>query len=413
MRFRWLIACVFFLIGLIAYMDRANISVVASFMMEEFSIDKTQFGLLNSAFFIAYAAAQIPSGILIQKFGNKFMTIFALILWSIFTILTPLAGTFMLLLVVRFLFGLGEAPIYPSNAAFNNNWFGKQEKARAASFLLAGSYFGPVIAPFISVWLVQNYGWHSVFYVFGVIGILIAIIYWFISSSKPEDNKFISKEELAYIQSERFVDNIKKTPWKVFLKNKEFYALGIAYFFCVYMTGMFMTWLPTFLLEAKGLDLKAMGFYAGAPWLAICIFVALGGGISDKILKISNSFKKARTYLAVAGFLIFDICLFLVIYVENTMLSILFLSLGFGFLGLPVVVSWAVAADKGRSQAAAVSSWMNLWGNVGSAFSPILVGWMAQKYGWNIAILFNIIPVTLAMIAYLFVKPDNALTQEN
>ena len=151
MRFRWLIAFVFFLIGLIAYMDRANISVVASFMMQEFNIDKTQFGLLNSAFFIAYAAAQIPSGILIQKFGNKFMTIFALILWSIFTILTPLAGTFMLLLVVRFLFGLGEAPIYPSNAAFNNNWFGKKEKARAASFLLAGSYFGPVIAPFISV----------------------------------------------------------------------------------------------------------------------------------------------------------------------------------------------------------------------------------------------------------------------
>ncbi|RTI90056.1 hypothetical protein C3I03_06595 [Campylobacter jejuni] len=139
MQVRWLLAWVFFLIGLIAYMDRTNISMVASFMMESFNINKTEFGLLNSLFFIAYALAQIPSGALIQKFGNKTMTIISLMLWSCFTILTPLAGTFFILCIVRFLFGLGEAPIYPSNAAFNNNWFGKKEKARAASFLLTGS----------------------------------------------------------------------------------------------------------------------------------------------------------------------------------------------------------------------------------------------------------------------------------
>lgn len=410
MKLRWILAFVFFLIGLIAYMDRANISVVASFMMDEFGISKTEFGLLNSIFFLAYALAQLPSGVLIQKFGNKAMTIFSLVFWSFFTILTPLAGTFLMLCFVRFFFGFAEAPMYPSNAAFNNNWFAKSEKARAASFLLAGSYFGPVIAPFASVYLVERFGWESVFYVFGGIGILIALLFYFLSTSKPEDHKFIKKEELEFIQKERFITQNSKIPWKKFLKNKEFYALAIAYFFSIYITGLFIVWLPNFLQEAKGLNLKELGFGASLPWLMICLFVAFGGYLSDKILKLSEDFVKARTYLAILGFLMFDIFIFLVVFLaNNVILSIIFLSLGFGFLGLSVVISWAVAADKGRNQAAAVSAWMNLWGNLGSALSPVVMGFMVQHWGWNVAIFFNIIPASIALIAYLFIKPQNAL----
>ncbi|RTJ69143.1 MFS transporter [Campylobacter jejuni] len=409
MQVRWLLAWVFFLIGLIAYMDRTNISMVASFMMESFNINKTEFGLLNSLFFIAYALAQIPSGALIQKFGNKTMTIISLMLWSCFTILTPPAGTFFILCIVRFLFGLGEAPIYPSNAAFNNNWFGKKEKARAASFLLTGSYFGPVIAPFVCVWLIEHYGWHSVFYVFGFIGLLIALLFYFLASSSPENHKFIKKEELEFIQKERFITKKEKIPWKKFLSNKEFYALGLAYFFSAYITGLFIVWLPNFLQEAKGLNLQELGFWASLPWIMICLFVAFGGIISDKILKKTDNFIKARTLLAMLGFLMFDILILAMVYSSNNALSILSLSLGFGFIGLPIVVSWAVAADKGRNQAASVSAYMNLCGNLGSALSPLIMGFMVQHWGWNVAIFFNIIPASIALIAFLFVKPQNAL----
>ncbi len=245
-----------------------------------------------------------------------------------------------MLCFVRFFFGFTEAPMYPSNAAFNNNWFAKSEKARAASFLLVGSYFGPVIAPFVSVYLADRFGWESVFYVFGGIGILIALLFYFLSTSKPEDHKFIKKEELEFIQKERFITQNSKIPSKKFLKNKEFYALPIAYFFSIYITRLFIMWLPNFLQEAKGLNLKELGFGASLPWLMICLFVVFGGYLSDKILKLSNDFVKARTYLAILDFLMFDIFIFLVVFLaNNVILSIIFLSLGFGFLGLSVVIS--------------------------------------------------------------------------
>lgn len=406
--YRWFLALIFFFVGLIAYMDRANISVVAGFIMQEFSIDKTTFGMLNSLFFFAYALSQVPAGILTQKFGNKTMIISGLFFWSLFTILTPVAGSFLMLCVVRVLFGIGESPIYASNTAFNNNWFSNKEKARAASFVLAGSYFGPVIAPFISVWLVEKYGWESVFYVFGAIGIVIAGIFYIFSSSRPEDNKFISKSELEYIQKERFNDNVIKTPWKKFLTNKELYALGIAYFMCIYIYGMFMVWLPTFLLEAKGMDLKSMGIYAGAPWLCLSLFVAFTGMFSDKILKITNDYVKARIYVAILGLLLFAISVYFVVYSDSFFVSMFALSLGFGFVGFPIVACWAMCIDKGRSQAAAISAYMNLWGSMGTTISPLVIGFMVEHFSWNLAILFNLVPAVLGMIAFLFVKPQNS-----
>lgn len=407
--FRWILAFMFFIIGLIAYMDRANIAVVAKDLMKEFNIDLVEFGLLSSIFSLGYALAQIPSGALIQRFGNKIMLIFALIFWSLFTILTPIVATFFALCVVRFLFGVGEAPMYPANASFNNYWFSKKEKARAASFILAGSYFGPVVAPFVSVYIITSYGWHSVFYIFGVLGLIVAAFYFFISSSKPEQNKFISSKELEYIKNERFISTSTKIPWRNFMKNREFWALGLAYGFIGYMPGMFMTWLPLFLLQNKGLELKSLGFWAGLPWMLICIFVFAGGAISDKLLAKFNSFKIARTYLAIFGFVCFILFIYLGMHIQEKYLSIVFLSLAFGFFGLPVCISWAVAADKGRDKAAVISSWMNVWGNIGSALSPLIVGYIAKCYGWDLAILSSIIPVVLAIIAYLFVKPDNAL----
>lgn len=405
--YRWFLAIIFFFIGLIAYMDRANISIVAKFIMEEYQIDKTTFGMLNSMFFFAYALAQVPSGILTQKFGNKIMIILGLIFWSVFTILTPLATSFFMLCVIRVLFGIGESPIYASNTAFNNNWFSKKEKAKAASFVLAGSYFGPVVAPFVGVWIVEEYGWRSIFYIFGAIGILIAIVFYIFSSSKPEDNKFISKEELEYIKKERFAHNVAKTPWGSFLKNKELYGLGITYFMCIYIYGMFMVWLPTFLLDTKGMDLKSMGIYAGAPWLCLSLFVAFTGVFSDRILKVTNDYIKARVWVGISGLVLFAISVWFVVYSDSFFVSMLALSLGFGFVGFPIVTCWAMCLDKGRSQAAALSAYMNLWGSMGTTISPAVIGFMVEKFGWNTAIMFNIIPAILGIIAFMFIKPQN------
>ena len=164
---RWYFAIAFFIIGVIAYMDRSNISFIAPQMMEDLHMTKQQFGLLASFFSLGYALMQVPSGMLAEKFGPRKMISIALLWWSAFTILTGMIKHHGLLYLVRFLFGIGEAPMYPSNAVFNSTWFAKDEKGRASSALLAGSYFGPVLAPVITIAIVNAFNWQAVFYILG------------------------------------------------------------------------------------------------------------------------------------------------------------------------------------------------------------------------------------------------------
>jgi len=415
-RLRWWLAMMFFIIGLIAYMDRANLSVVAEPMMRDLNLSKVEFGILGSLFSLGYALTQIPGGILAERFGSRLIVSISLVAWSAFTILTAVTPKYIWLCVVRFCFGVGEAPTYPSNAVFNTYWFRRNEKARAASLLLAGSYFGPVIAPTLTVAIMLLWNWQMVFYIFGGLGIVVAIMWYFLARNRPEEHPWISAEELGYIQENRAIGSEKveaKAPWRVFIKNREFWAVGMQYFFVAYMTTLFMIWLPTYLQEARGFSLAHMGIAASFPWLAICLCVLSGGSVSDGLLKRGKSLMVARGYTAIAGFVVFIIATCGAAWTESAIASVFWLSLALGALGLPVVTSWAIAADKGQQYAGSVSGWMNLWGNMGGVVSPVLCGWLAQSFGWHIALMLNIIPISLAIICWFFIKPDRPLGAVN
>lgn len=372
-RLRWGLAAIFFIIGLIAYMDRANISIVAEHMMTDLGMSKVQFGFLGALFSLGYALAQIPSGILAERFGSRLIATISLYVWSAFTILTVVAPTYIWLCIVRFLFGVGEAPLYPANAVFNTWWFRQNEKARAASFLLAGSYFGPVIAPTLTVFIMISFGWHAVFYIFGVIGILIGMVWYFFARNKPEQHPKISQSEIVFIQGGRTISEQGgadvKAPWRKFMKERPFWAVGFQYFFVAYMTTLFMIWLPTYLQEARGFSLTQMGVAASFPWLAICIAVLTAGSISDWLLNKGYSQLVARGYIAITGFILFIVGICGAAQTESAIASVAWLTLALGSLGLPVVTSWAIAADKGRQYAGSVSGW-RIYGAISVVLFP-------------------------------------------
>ncbi|MGG1368154.1 MFS transporter [Priestia megaterium] len=409
---RWWLAFLFFLIGLIAYMDRSNIAIIAKPMMEDLNMNKVQFGMLASLFSLGYALSQIPAGIFAEKFGARRIVLYALIWWSVFTGLTALVKSHGLIGLVRFLFGVGEGPMYPGNAVFNTYWFPKQEKGRAASALLAGSYFGPVIAPIVTVTIYQALGWQAVFYIFALLGIIVAWIWHAVGRDKPEDHSWVSKEELDLIMKNRTVQQQKRqvAPWKQFLKNGRFWALGLQYFVVLYIVTFFLVWLPTYLLEARQFSLSSMGFAASLPWLCIFFTVMTGGAISDFMVKKGKSKMVARGSLAISGLLVFSISMYLAAYAEPPWMNVLWLTLALGSLGFPVVTSWAVAVDLGNEYSGSVSGWMNLWGNIGAFLSPILCGWLAQTVGWEGALLFSILPIVIAIGLWFFVRPDHSLT---
>jgi MFS transporter, ACS family, glucarate transporter len=410
-RVRWWLAFVFFLIGLVAYMDRSNISVVAGAMMKDFHMDKVQFGWLNSLFSIGYAVSQIPAGLLAEQFGARSIVTLALVWWSVFTMLTAAVSSYGLLAFVRFLFGVGEGPMYPGNAVFNTYWFTKEEKGRASSALLAGSYFGPVIAPSITVAIVGVWGWHSVFYVFGIIGILLAVVWFMLGRNRPEQHPFVNKEELTIISNGRSIATVRKSkaPWGKFLKNGRFWALGLQYFVVLYIVTFFLVWLPTYLQEARNFSLSKMGFAASFPWLAIFLSVMTGGAFSDRLIRKGKSRLLARGGLAIVGLFVFTVAMYLAAHASQPLMNVVWLTISLGALGLPVVSSWAVANDLGNEFAGSVSGWMNLWGNIGAFLSPIACGWLAQNLGWETTLLISIVPVLGAILLWFGVRPDRPL----
>ncbi|MEE1108116.1 MFS transporter [Macrococcoides canis] len=411
---RWMFALMFFLIGVIAYMDRANISYIAQPMMEDLNMNKTQFGMLASVFAAGYALMQVPSGIMAEKFGPKKMLTFALVWWSAFTILTGVVRNHGLLYTMRFLFGVGEGPMYPSNAVFNTYWFAKSEKGRASSALLAGSYFGPVIAPFVTIAIYQAFGWEAVFFIFGAIGIVIAALWVIIAKDLPEHHKMVNEAEKAYIMENRdVVQTTKKSaPWGLFFKRFSFFAIAGQYFVVQFVITLFLIWLPTYLQEEYHVVLKDMKFLAAAPWLIMFILIMAGGSISDAIIARGHSRFKARALIAIFGFIVFSISLFLSVQTDDMIMNLIYLSLCLGGVGLSMGMSWASATDLGRNFSGTVSGWMNLWGNVGAFLSPMLGGYLVQHYGWDTTFYLMIIPAVVAILLWFFVKPDQPLITE-
>ncbi|XHU85245.1 MFS transporter [Peribacillus muralis] len=413
---RWGLAFIFFIIGFIAYMDRSNISIVAVPMMKDLGLNKVEFGMLSSLFYLGYCFAQIPGGMLAERFGARNIVTIAVAWWSLFTALTAATANYVILCVVRFFFGAGEGPMYPGNAVFNSYWFQKHEKGRASSALLAGSFFGPVVAPGISVVIMAWLGWHGVFYVFALLGIVVALLWYIVGRNKPEEHPWITERERNLILENRSISSSqqKVAPWKQYLKNYRFWAVGVQYLVVIYMNTFFLTWLPTYLMEARNFSLNEMGFAASFPWLAICLSVLIGGAVSDKLLQKTNSRMLARGGMAIVGFIFFIAGLYLAAYSISPWANVVWLTVALGALGLPIVASWAIANDLGQEFSGSVSGWMNTWGAFGGIASPIICGWLAQEMGWNTTLLINIIPVIFAALLWFLIKPDRPLvTLEN
>lgn len=411
---RWMFAGMFFLIGVIAYMDRANISYIATPMMEDLNLSKAQFGFLASFFSLGYALMQVPSGFLAEKFGPKRMLSIALVWWSAFTILTGVIKNHGVLFAARFLFGVGEAPMYPSNAVFNTFWFTKTEKGRASSALLAGSYFGPVLAPFITVAIYNTFGWQAVFFIFGAVGFLIAILWAIIAKDLPEHHKMVNEAEKLYIMENRDVVETKKSvaPWGRFFARFSFYAIAAQYFVVQFVITLFLIWYPTYLIETYKIDTLTMSKLAGIPWLLMFILIMVGGAISDKILSTSKSRFIARATIAILGFVVFGISLVFAVYAETLAMNIFWMSLCLAGVGLSMVMSWASATDIGRNFSGSVSGWMNLWGNVGAMVSPLAAAVLAESIGWTSTLLSMLVLVVLAIVLWFFVRPDHPLVKD-
>jgi ACS family sodium-dependent inorganic phosphate cotransporter len=276
---------------LIAFTDRVNISIAAISMRAQFGWSETQVGWVLSAFFVGYMPFLFISGLLARRFGGRRVAGIALIVWSLFTLLTPLAATVSvpMLIAIRIGMGIGEAGLFPAVYDLIGRWTPASERASAAAQFVSGVPLGTIVGLSASGWLIARYGWPMPFYFFGVAGLVWALL-WFRylrhvghpTSSPPED----STEPLQL---------------RLLLLRGAVWAIVAAQFAANWTQHMLLSWLPSYFRDVQGISTAKTGLLSAAPWLAMAVATILCGSLSDRMIRRGISASRVRKLMLGVG----------------------------------------------------------------------------------------------------------------
>ncbi|MBL8237188.1 MAG: MFS transporter [Bryobacterales bacterium] len=413
MPYRYRILSLLFLLSIITYLDRVCISVSGKRMQDELSISTEQWGWVVGLFTLSYAAFEIPAGVWGDKYGPRNILTRIVLWWSAFTAMTGLTSNYYVLLVVRFLFGAGEAGAYPNISAMVSRWFPTHERARAVGITWMASRLGGAISPLLVVPIQQAYGWRSTFYIFGAVGVVWCVWWWLYARDNPREKAGVSDKELELIGAPKVAAAHVSLPWKQVMRSRNFWMILAMYHTYCWGSYFYLGWLHTYLQRGRGFSEDEMKLWSTLPFL----FGACGnlfGGLSSDFLSKKYGLKIGRRVIGSAGLALSGLFMLGTSQVESKELAVVFLALGYGCMDCMLPVSWAVCMDVGKKYAGAVSGSMNMAGQVGSFLSTVLFGYMVTWFGGS----YNkpLIPLALCLLvsAFLFtlIDPTKQLVDE-
>jgi len=392
---------------MITYMDRVVISSAVPAIQKEFGFSMITMGWILSSFQWAYALFQIPGGWLGDRFGPRRVLTSIVVWWSVFTAATALAWSAASMVLVRFLFGMGEAGAFPVATRSLSRWMLPAERGFAQGITHAGSRLGGAVTPAIVVLIIAYYGWRTPFFCFGCLGILWAAAWYWYYRDTPAEHRSVNAAERHLIQSSVCAarpSRVLSVPWRRILSSRQMWLISAMYFCYAYGISVYLVWFPKYLNDHRGFGLKQMGFYASLPLLAGTVGDVAGGWISDLWSRRSGDLKTARRAVGAAGLLGAALCIALACLTADPLLSVLYSCLGVFSMELTVGVSWAVTLDIGGDFAGSVSSVMNTCGNMGGATAAAVSGYLVQLYSWDLP--FLVVAALCGMGALLFLGID-------
>jgi ACS family glucarate transporter-like MFS transporter len=426
---RYLVLFMLFVVTTLNYADRATLSIAGTSMKSELGLDPVMMGYIFSAFSWAYVLAQLPGGWLLDRFGSKTIYALSIFFWSLFTFLqggVTWLGTgaaVAVLFGLRFLVGLAEAPSFPANGRIVASWFPTAERGTASAIFNSAQYFAAVLFTPLMGWITHVYGWHHVFSVMGLIGIVMAFV-WLKVIYSPKDHPRINKAEFNYIeQGGGLVDMDQartapaagaakdggKAKWayiKQLLSNRMLLGVYIGQYCINTITYFFLTWFPVYLVQERGMSILKAGFVASIP--AICGFIGgvVGGVISDRLIKRGHSVTLSRKIPIVGGMLL-STSMILCNYVDAQwmvvgIMAVAFFGKGIGALG------WAVVADTAPKEIVGLSGGLfNTFGNIAGITTPIVIGYILKETGsFSGALVFVGANALVTVISYLVIVKE-------
>lgn len=400
---RWLIIGLAGLGTMIAYIDRANLGVALPFIEKDLNLDPALQGVILSSFFWTYAASQLPSGWLIDRVGARVMYAVAAAWWGVFTGAVALARGFGSLIGLRLLLGLGEAPIMPANTKVVSQWFPRHERAFASSIFNSGTEAGSALALPICTGLIGLLGWQWSFACTGALGVLWAIG-WFMMYRSPREHRRVSEAEAAYIEDgnalvaeeDQDTDGEKALRWRDLLRYRTVWGMVLGYICRASVVYFFVTWFPSYLHTARGMELLEVGLFGVIPGVASILMGWSGGWFGDFLVRRGVRLAMARKIPLVIGMLGGSL-IALAGLAPNAGLALALLAVSYGFLGFAGGSVWSLPADVAPSpkNVASLAGLQNFGSQIGGILSPLAVGFMVSASGGYVLPLLVIGAVTI------------------
>ncbi|MFN8355407.1 MAG: MFS transporter [Spirosomataceae bacterium] len=374
MKYRHKVLGFLFFLSIITYLDRVCISLLGKSMKADLGLNNEQFGWVLGAFSLAYALFEIPTGAMGDRIGPRRVLTRIVVWWSAFTAATGAAFHWLYLVVVRFLFGIGEAGAYPNASIVISRWFPANETGRAQSFIWAAGRLGGAIAPPLVLGITAWAGWRVAFGVIAIIGVIWAVIWYRWFRDFPHETPEISPDERQYIEeNRRFKPHPHGIEWKTMLRDPNILALIFMFHFYMYAAYFYYSWMPIYLQEGRGMNEKQMMSSAMMPFILGALGCFIGGFVSDWLSK-RYGLKTGRRTVGVVGMGLASLVIFLAASATDNSQVGMYLAMGMLFKDLTLPVSFAVCVDIGKSKSGTVTGTMNMWGQMGGFFLSIIFG---------------------------------------
>ena len=407
-RQRYVLLSILFFHSVNTYMDRACIASAVDYIKKDLNITSTTMGLILGIFAVGYALFQIPSGWIADRLGARKALTIVVSVWSCFTALTGAAVNALQMMVLRFLFGVGEAGAFPGATQAFFRWLPVKERGLAHGINFSGSRLGAAFSLFLMPWLISIIGWRWTFVVNGVIGIIWATVWLIWFRDNPADNPKVNKEELEYIEKGRvsdFTATVKSSFEEVFTSLNMSLAM-LQYFASNVTFYISLTWLPSYLKNQWPDDPKAI-YFSAMP----LIFAAFANWTAGTM--VTQLFKRgyhvgSRRITAIVGFALGVVGLLLATRTDNMYWFVFCFSLATFGVDMTLSPSWAFCNDIGGGNSGAVSGSMNMVGNFGAAISIILFPFLQNEVTGS-ANKFFILAAGInfgAIIVWCFMNPN-------
>lgn len=409
---RWQIAILAGVGVAITNIDRSTISVALPFMSHDLQIPPIIQGLVLGWFFLAYAVFLLPTGFLVDKLGARLVYGVGAIVWGLATLATSAVNGVVSLLVFRLFLGIGESSQYPSCIKATSEWFPTKERTAATGVWDIGARVGGVVTLPLVAGVIAWSGWRTAFIITGALALLWAIG-WIVEYRRPGEHRRANEAEVSYIAAGKakfasVAGAVQDVKWRSLFRRRSTWGLMIGYFCFNYVAYFFITWFPSYLVDARGFSLLKLGIFGAIPGIFAVLTELSSGFLQDRLIRRGWSVNRVRKGFIIVGMLISSL-IAVAAFTPTAAAALILLTVSYGALliGGPSLGTFPAEFAPTERHIGSLAGIQNFAGNIAGFLGPIITGAIVTATGsFVIALVVAGAIAILGALNYLIVVPS-------